>query len=72
MGDRLDKLKILEETVRDLHKNETFEKALGRAIRRNGGTYSDYIDIIGDVRELARKRRITLVEAAKKLSEGQE
>jgi len=47
--------------------DEPFEKALGRAIRKHGGAYADYVEMIGLVRERARSRKIELREAAREL-----
>jgi len=38
---------VLREVARDLHPNETFEKALGRIVRKHHGTFQDYITITG-------------------------
>ncbi len=59
---------VLREAVRDLHPNETFEKSLGRAIRKHGGTYEDYLDLIRRVRRRAEKDKGSLKDAAKALS----
>ncbi len=59
---------ILLEAVKDLHKGETVERAVGRILRRYGGTYTDYVRVMGEVRELARKEKITSLEAARKIA----
>jgi hypothetical protein len=61
---------LLLEAVKDLHKGETVERALGRILRRYGGTYEDYLRIMGDVRELARKGKLTSDEAARILAQA--
>ena len=33
---------------------ESFEESLGRSVRRHGGTYQDYVDLIARIREAAR------------------
>src|SRR3989442_8306353 len=60
---------LLAEAVKDLHKEETLERALSRILRRYGGTYDEYIRIMGEVRELANREKITALEAARKLSQ---
>ena len=45
--------------------NESFEQALGRAMRRHGGTYQEYVDLITEIREIARSRKTSLREAAR-------
>lgn len=59
---------VLREAVRDLHPNETFEKSLSRSVRAHGGTYEEYLDLIGKVRDRARKKRVPLKDAARALA----
>ena len=59
---------VLREVARDLHPNETFEKALGRTVRKHQGTFQDYRELIDRVRVRARKDRSSLDEAAKALA----
>jgi len=62
---------ILLEAVKDLHKGETIERALGRILRRHGGTYGrDYQRIMGNVREFALREKITPLEAAHRLAQA--
>ncbi len=62
---------ILLEAVKDLHKGETIERAVGRVLRRYGGTYEvDYLRIMTNVREVARREKITPIEAARKLAQA--
>jgi hypothetical protein len=63
-----DRGKILEETLKDLHSNETFERALGRILRRHGKGYEEYVEIMGSVRTQAERENIELLEAARRLS----
>lgn len=55
---------LLREAVRDRHPNETFEKALGRIIRGQRGTFRAYMELVDQVRERARKDGTTLERAA--------
>lgn len=57
---------ILLEAIRDLHKNETFERALGRVLRRHGRDYKDYLELMGRVRERATKEDVDMLAAAKR------
>jgi len=59
---------VLREAGRDQHANETFEKALGRAVRGHQGTFQDYEDLIGKVRARAKRDKTTLGDAAKALA----
>lgn len=58
---------ILREAINDLHKGETIERAIGRIVRRHGGTYQDYVGIMDRVRDLAREQKLTPIQAARKL-----
>ena len=60
---------LLAEAVKDLHKAETIERAVSRIVRRHGGTYPEYLEIIGEVRDLARKEKITPLQAARKIAQ---
>jgi hypothetical protein len=62
----VDRETVLQETLRDLHKNETFERALGRILRRHGKGYEEYVEIMGAVRNQAEREGIELLEAARK------
>src|SRR3989304_4205225 len=61
---------LVTEALGDLHKGETIERAVGRILRRNGGTYTDYVRIMVDVRDLARREKITAVDAARRLAQA--
>ena len=52
-----------------LPDEEPFERCLGQSVRRHGGSYQDYIDLVSRVRETARARRILLREAARILAD---
>ncbi len=58
--------RVLEETLASRHE-QSFERALGRVIRRHGGDYADYVAIVTEVREHARPRNLNLKDAAKNL-----
>lgn len=49
--------------------NESFEQSLGRSVRRHGGTYQDYVDLVSKVRETAKERRRSLRDAARSLAD---
>ncbi len=48
---------------------ESFEQSLGRSVRKHGGTYQDYVDLVSQVREAARKRHLSLSDAARFLAD---
>lgn len=59
---------VLREAARDLHPNETFERALGRIVRKHQGTYEDYRGLIERVRDRAKQGDLSLEDAAKALA----
>lgn len=65
---RVPAAQLLREAARDLHPNETFEKALGRMVRKHHGTFEDYRALINRVRARAKKGNLSLEDAAKALS----
>jgi hypothetical protein len=67
-----EKATVLWEALRDLHSNETFERALGRYVRNHRGDYKDYIELISVVRDMAKKKKLDILDAAKKLAESYE
>jgi hypothetical protein len=58
---------LLKDALRSRH-NETFEKALGRAVRQSGGSFAEYIAIITEVRDYGRTHKLDLREAARTLA----
>ncbi len=61
-----ERARILMEAIKDLHKNETFERALGRTLRRHGQEYEEYLQLVGDLREKARREGVDILEAARR------
>ncbi len=68
MNDRA-KAGVILSALKDLHSNETLERAIGRHVRNARGRYEDYLDIMSAIRELAKKKKLSLLEAAKKIAE---
>ena len=60
--------KVLREAVKEQRSNETFERALSRMVKKHHGTYPEYIDLIGKVRERAEKGRVPLHKAAEAIA----
>jgi hypothetical protein len=58
---------ILKEALRSRHE-EPFEKALGRAARKLGGSFAEYVAIISEVREFGRVHKMDLRDAARSLA----
>lgn len=59
---------IIRKALKDTHKNETLERAIGRIVRQEGGTYEVYIKIMSDLREKALAERITVFDAARMIA----
>jgi len=59
---------VLRDAARNQHQGESFEKALSRAVKKAQGTFQDYVELIGKVRERARKDKAPLDDAAKALA----
>jgi hypothetical protein len=60
--------RILKEALRTRHQ-EAFEKALGRAVRKLGGTFAEYVAIIAEIRDYGRVHKVDLREAARALAD---
>ncbi|GEM_PF-4159237 len=67
MDDRY--LPILEDAVKNYRKKDGFEGALSRAIRKSGGKYEDYIEVVTELREFAYYQKLDLITAAKRVLE---
>ena len=59
---------MLRDAARNQHQGEPFEKALSRAVRKAKGTFQDYVELMGKVRERAKKDKTQLDVAAKALA----
>jgi predicted RNA methylase len=68
MADRRSLSAALREALSSRH-NESFERALGRAVHHLGGSYDEYIRIIAEVREYSRVHKMDLRAAAKILAD---
>ncbi|MCK4457399.1 MAG: hypothetical protein KAW39_06640 [Thermoplasmata archaeon] len=59
---------MIEDALKRRRKNETFERALGKAVRRSGGKYEDYIEIMSHIRDKREEKSLTLEEAAREVA----
>ncbi len=59
---------VLREALRSRHR-EAFEKALGRAVRKLGGNFAEYVAIIAEVRDYGRVHKMDLRDAARSLAD---
>ena len=54
----------IEATLNNRRKDETFERALGKSIRKRRLSFSDYVGAISGIRERAKRGGVSLEEAA--------
>lgn len=57
---------VLREALSSRNR-ETFERALGRAVRKLGGEYADYLALVAELREYGQKNQLELRDAARAL-----
>ena len=60
-------LEILNEAVERRRRDEDLETALGRVVRKHGENFDRYVQIIGLLRDEARREKVDLERAAKRL-----
>lgn len=65
---RVEERTALLDAVRKKRRDDTFENSLARQVKNQGLGYEDYIRLIADVRELARKKALRLERAAEILA----
>ena len=59
--------KALSAAVDNLRRGQSFEESLAINIKKMGLGYEIYIELIGKVRQVSKKRKATLIEAAQHL-----
>jgi len=59
---------IVQEALRTRLRNETVERAIGRTVRRRDLDFSRYIQVISELRDFAKARKVTPDEAAEALA----
>jgi len=60
-------LKIVREALDTQLREEDFDRAVGRTVRRRNLDFKKYIQVMGELRELARSEGISIEEAARRL-----
>jgi len=60
-------LDILREALEIQQRKETFERALGRAVRRHDVDFSVYVQMVAEIRDLALSNSVPLETAARRL-----
>lgn len=64
---QVSRAKVLEDAISS-RRDRGFERALGRTVRAHGGDYAEYVALISEIREVARRRRLDLWAAARELA----
>jgi hypothetical protein len=64
----VDTTKVIADALKRRRKKETLERAIGKAVRRSGGTYEDYIEVMSCIRERREGKDLTLEEAAREVA----
>ncbi len=59
----------LRRAVESQRRDEPFERSLGRALRANDMDYETYISVVGELRDLAKRKKTTMESAAMMLAE---
>jgi hypothetical protein len=59
----------INEALSQARKKVAFEHTLGKTVRKRGMDFDAYLRLIGEIRDIARKRRISMEESAKALVE---
>jgi hypothetical protein len=60
-------LEILREALEIQQRKETFERALGRVVRRHDLDFSVYVQMVAAVRDVALSNSVPLETAARRL-----
>ncbi len=58
-------LEVLAEAVKIRQRKEELEKAIGRATRKAQKSFRFYIEVVNEVRDTSRARKVPLEEAAR-------
>ncbi len=64
--------KAVKEALDRQMRKESFERALGKTMRRRDLSYEQYVEIMSQVRELVEKRKVSVEEAARFLIDSKE
>jgi hypothetical protein len=60
-------LAIIREALDTQLRNEDFDRAVGRTVRRRNLDFKKYLQVMGELRELAQGDSVSVEEAARKL-----
>lgn len=62
-----EQLEILADAVRTRQRKEDIERSVGRAARRADKSFEFYVEMVSELRELAKSKTVTVEEAASHL-----
>lgn len=60
----------ISEALSQVRKKVAFEQTLGRTVRKRGMDFDAYVRLIGEIRDIARKRKISMEESARAILES--
>ena len=63
---------VIEEALSQIRKTMTFEQTLGKTMRKRGMDFDAYVRLMSEIRDIARKRKVSVEEAAESLASGLE
>jgi len=63
---------VIEEALSQTRKTMTFEQTLGKTMRKRGMDFDAYVRLMSEIRDIARKRKVSVEEAAESLASGLE
>lgn len=61
---------VIEEALSQTRKTLAFEQTLGKAMRKREMDFDAYVRLMSEIRDLARKQKISVEEAAESLVKG--
>lgn len=61
---------VIEEALSQTRKTLAFEQTLGKAMRNREMDFDAYVRLMSEIRDLARKQKISVEEAAESLVKG--
>ena len=60
-------LSIVREALDTQLREEDFDRAVGRTVRRRKLDFKKYVEVVGELRELAQAQSVSIEDAARKL-----
>jgi hypothetical protein len=60
-------LRIIREALDTQLRGEDLDRAVGRTVRRRNQDFKKYVEVIGELREMARADSVSVEEVARRL-----